>query len=225
MKKIAVKLFVEGGGDSNALRTDCRAAFSSFLQKAGLSGIMPVIVASGSRKAAYDDYCTAVRNNVPALLLVDSECDVIYPPIMDNYNPDDMSTWKPWHHLKNRQGQDGAFVDNWDKPAGANDCDCHLMVQVMEAWFLTDMEALKRFYKQNFSESTLPERQEIENIPKQTVIKSLEKATKDTQKGQYSKGGHSFELLAIIDPQKVMKLSPWANRFVSLLIKKMTALR
>ena len=44
----AVKLFVEGGGDSHALRTECRAAFSSFLQKAGFSGHMPRIVASGS---------------------------------------------------------------------------------------------------------------------------------------------------------------------------------
>jgi len=35
-----VKLFVEGGGDSKALRSECRAAFSSFLQKSGLYSIL-----------------------------------------------------------------------------------------------------------------------------------------------------------------------------------------
>lgn len=61
-----VKLFVEGGGDSNSLRTECRAAFSAFLQKAGLSGYMPRIVASGSRRAAFDDYCTSISNGEEA---------------------------------------------------------------------------------------------------------------------------------------------------------------
>lgn len=74
-----VKLFVEGGGVSKSLRTECRAAFSSFLQKSGLSGFMPRIVASGSRNEAYSDYCTALKNGENAVLLIDSETEVIAP--------------------------------------------------------------------------------------------------------------------------------------------------
>ena len=87
-----VKLFVEGGGDSNSLRIECRAAFNHFLQKAGLAGKMPRIIASGSRKAAYDDFCTAIRNGEEAMLLVDSEIAVLNPSGYDINNL--MNCWQ-----------------------------------------------------------------------------------------------------------------------------------
>lgn len=34
-----VKIYVEGGGDSAALKTVCREGFSKFLSKAGLAGV------------------------------------------------------------------------------------------------------------------------------------------------------------------------------------------
>jgi len=34
------------------------------------------VVACGSRQMAYEDYCVAVRNGQPAMLLVDSEAPV-----------------------------------------------------------------------------------------------------------------------------------------------------
>lgn len=57
-----MKLYVEGGGDSAALKTACRAGFSEFLSKAGLKGKMPRIVACGSRQNAYDSFCTAINS-------------------------------------------------------------------------------------------------------------------------------------------------------------------
>jgi hypothetical protein len=39
--------------------------------------------------------------------------------------------------------------------------------------------------------------------------------------GEYSKGRHSFEILERINPDAVVKKSPWANRFICLLHKKM----
>ena len=215
-----VKLFVEGGGDSHSLRTKCRSAFNIFLQKSGLAGIMPRIIASGCRNAAYDDFCTAINNGEDAVLLVDSEITVIIPS--DNsIIINDPKTWKPWYHLKNRQGEDGVIADNWDKPDGTSDEDCHLMVRVMETWFFADVDALKRYYGQGFSENVIPKRQDIENISKNDILDILSKATSRTQKGKYSKGAHSFELLEIIDPQKVVNQSPWAKRFVDLLLDKM----
>jgi len=67
------KLYVEGGGGSKLLRTECRAGFSVFLEKAGLRDAMPRIVACGSRNEAYDKFCIAVEHGQRAFLLVDSE--------------------------------------------------------------------------------------------------------------------------------------------------------
>ena len=94
-----VKLFVEGGGDGKSLRTECRAAFSSFLRKSGLTGYMPRVVASGSRNSAYSDYCTAIKNGELAVLLVDSETEVIIPTDDDDFDVDNPRTWKRQNDL------------------------------------------------------------------------------------------------------------------------------
>jgi len=67
-----VKIYVEGGGDSAALKTACREGFSKFLSKAGLAGRMARVVACGSRADAFDSFLTAVRSGEVAILLVDS---------------------------------------------------------------------------------------------------------------------------------------------------------
>ena len=40
-----------------------------------------------------------------------------------------------------------------------------------------------------------------------------------TRKGRYDKGSHSFEIIAMIDPQKVTDASPYAKRFIETLFK------
>ena len=112
-----VKPIREGGGDRKSLRTECRSGYNSFLQKAGLSGYMPRIVASGSRNAAYSDYCTAIKNGEDAVLLVDSESEVILPKDDPGIEVENSKTWKPWYHLVNRHGQTGEVADLWEKPA------------------------------------------------------------------------------------------------------------
>lgn len=206
-----VKLFVEGGGTSNALRTECRQAFTNFITEAGLTK-RPRVVACGSRQDAYDDYCTAIKNNEAAMLLVDSEAAV-----NNSHQSGKAETWQPWQHLKARQG------DGWDKPAGVDDTDCHLMVQCMESWFLADRATLKSFFGQGYTENPLPATgNPIESIAKTSVFSGLANATRQSQsKGQYGKGNHSFKLLAEIDPEKVLSASPWAKRFIDQLKKKM----
>jgi len=220
-----VKLFVEGGGDSKLLRTECRAAFSSFLQKADLSGYMPRIVASGSRNTAYSDYCTAINNGESAALLVDSEAEVLISKEDAKYEVGNPRTWNPWYHLKHRRGRTGESADHWEKPIGASEEDCHLMVQSMESWFLADINALKSFYGSTFNESGLPNRSDIEYISKDAVLTCLHTVSRNTRKGSYDKGAHSFGILASIDPNKVTALSPWASRFVLLLTAKMHSVR
>jgi hypothetical protein len=218
---VKVKVFVEGGG-VKSLRTDCRAAFKIFLKKSGLAEHMLKIIASGSRSNAYNDYCKALDNGEDAVLLIDSEGPVVSPKNNDSYDATDPKTWRPWHHLKQHKDSKGQLIDNWDKPQNARDEDCHLMVQFMESWFLTDIEALKDYYGNGFNERSFSEQtKNIENIAKAKVEDLLRKATANTKKGQYSKGKHSFEILKRIDPHKVMRQSPWAKRFVTLLSDRM----
>lgn len=194
---VEMRLYVEGGGDSKTLRTACRQGFSEFLTKAGFKGRMPRIVSCGGRRAAYDDFCTALNQKIPAMLLVDSEAPYVLA--------------SPWEHLSQRTG------DKWSKPSGATDEQCHLMVECMETWFLADKETLKSFFGQGYKASALPANsQPIETVAKQTVYDALKNATKDCKtKAEYGKGEHSFLLLAKIDPMKVAAASPEAKRFVA----------
>jgi hypothetical protein len=199
---VGMRLYVEGGGDSKLLRTACREGFSIFLSRAGLKGHMPRIVSCGGRQQAYEDFCRALRQGAhSAMLLVDSE--------------DPIAGLSPWAHLRQRPG------DQWLSPSNATDDDCHLMVQCMESWFLTDQHTLGAFFGQGFAHAALP-LGSIETVTKASVYRALASATHACKaKAPYGKGEHSFKLLARIDPDKVTKGSPWAARFLTILRNKM----
>jgi hypothetical protein len=201
-----VKIFVEGGGDNDDQHREFRQGLRLFLEKAGIKGRMPRIVACGGRQTAFDDYKTEIKSGNSAYLLVDSEEAVA----ATFQNGEDMTKWNPWGHLKQRTG------DNWDRPEKAKDTDCHLMVQCMENWFLADSQALSSFFKKEFKEKKLPTNKSIEAVSKTEVYDALAAATKEC-KAAYSKGGNSFKILAEIDPAKVTSASPWAKRFIETL--------
>jgi len=202
---VACKLYVEGGGDGKPLRSECREAFSKFLEKAGLRGAMPRIVACGSRNDAYGRFCTAIGQGQKAFLLVDSE-----GPVDASLAAGSPEGWRPWEHLRRR--------DDWTQPASSSDGDCHFMVQAMESWFLADKEALAAFFGQGFQEGALPSQSAVEVVAKEEVLRGLKQASRNckTQK-PYDKGPHSFKILALIEPEKIGKASPWAKRFVDAL--------
>lgn len=206
-----MKLFVEGGGDSNQLRTACREGFSKLITQAGVTK-RPRIVACGSRRDAYESFLTEIASGQPAMLLVDSE-DVVLAAAQPKSEPEN---WRPWLHLKNRKG------DEWELPAAATDFQCHLMVECMENWFLADRITLKTFFGHGFQENALPPPDKpIEENRKTAVYDCLKKASRNSKKGEYSKGEHSFKLLAQINPQLLVSASPWANRFITALKKAM----
>ena len=195
---MSVKLIVEGGGDrkSKSLNRECRRAFATFLEEAGLAGKLPSIEAAGGRQQAYDAFKTAHAKGRRAVLLVDAEAPV--------------TAQDPWTHLNRRDG--------WTRPTGATNNQCHLMVQVMESWFLADHQALQAFYGQRFRSQALPGNRNIEQVPKHDVLSGLDQAARATAKGRYHKGQHSFEVLASLDPAKVSAASPYAERFVQALL-------
>lgn len=185
-----VTIYVEGGGDRNhALSTECRRGFGNFIEKLGLSGRMPAIVACGGRSQAFERFRIAIESGEESypLLLVDSESPV--------------SAADPWGHTTAK------------KPQAATAAHLHFMVQAMEAWFYCDSEALGSFYGPKFKDKALRARQDVENIRKDDLFDGLKRATRDCPKGEYSKGGHSFLILALIDPEKVRARSAYASRF------------
>ena len=208
VKKVVI--YVEGGGDSESLLSECRKGFNKFLTNAGFEGKMPKIVACGSRNNAYDRFCSACKRkgDVLPFLLVDSECVVNN----DFQSDENYENWKPWEHLKNRKG------DEWEKPLGATENQCHLMVECMEAWLISDVNALKSFYGQGFLDKDLKSVIDVEKISKEILYERLKTATKNTKtKGEYGKGEHSFKLLQIINPNEVIQKSKWAKRFIDVL--------
>ncbi len=197
---VKIKVYVEGGGNKKTTSSACRRGFMRFIEKSGLQGNMPEFVAGGSRTNAFSRFAKrskdAANESEYALLLVDAEEPVRKPG--------------PWQHLKDR--------DDWDRPDGAKDDQCHLMVQAMESWFLADRTALGEYYGQGFQANALPRNPEIEEVPKKDVDDGIRRAARNTRKGTYDKGRHSFEILAIIDPTKVTSASPHAKRFINVLM-------
>lgn len=91
----------------------------------------------------------------------------------------------------------------------------------MEAWFLADKLALSAFYGSGFTKGSLPQNPDIEKIHKPDILNGLANASRHTRKGTYSKGAHSFKILAQIDPIKVQRASEYAERLLKLLSLKL----
>jgi hypothetical protein len=161
---------------------------------------MPKVIACGSRRSAYEDFCRALEDGGGvALLLVDAEAAV---------RPVD----QPWDHLRRNQ------EDQWPRPSGARDDQCHLMVQCMETWFLTDRSCLEAFFGQGFKGDHLPAGSDLEKISKADVLGGLAKASRTARsKRRYGKGSHSFAILAALDPRRVRGACPHAERLLSTL--------
>jgi hypothetical protein len=198
-----VIVFVEGGSQGSA-KNGCRQAFRTFFEK-----VIPRqsfrVIASGDRGSAFKDFSLALRQNPDDynILLVDSEEAVAA---------------SPWKHLAARQG------DEWHRPAGAVDDQAHLMVQVMESWFLADRQALADYYGQGFIAGSLPGQPNVELISKRDVFKALQLASKNTKtKGEYHKTRHGFDLLEVIDPNLVRAASVHAERLLAVLQRETAA--
>jgi len=197
---VSVRIYVEGGGDHNKRITDaCRQAFSQFFAKVSPAQARPKVIPGGSRRATFDDFCTALKSHPSdfVVLLVDSERPV---EVGDT----------PWSHLHKQP-------DGWDRPAEAQDNQAHLMVQCMEAWLLADCEETAAYFGDGFLLNSLPGQPNVEHVAKQDLLQALEHAARPTLKGQYHKTRDGFAILERIDPQKVRTASQHADRLFQIL--------
>ena len=192
---VKVRLLVEGGGSSETSDKDFRQAWGRFFAAAGLTGRLPKVVRGEGREQTFDKFKSALRRrrrDEIVLILVDSEGPVA-------------TRQSAWQHLHNQ--------DNWERPPDADDDSAHLMVQLMETWFLADRTALRNFFGPLFNENPFRAWQNLEDVHKDTVLNAMDQATRDCQK-RYRKGRVSFELLGHIDPRQVTAACPHARELL-----------
>ena len=193
-----VWLLIEGGGSGETSDKDFRQAWGRFFEAAGLTGRLPKVVRGEGREQTFDKFKSALRRrrrDEIVLVLVDSE-----GPVADGQ--------PPWQHLRNQ--------DNWERPPDADDDSAHLMVQLMETWFLADRGALRSFFGSSFNENSFQGWQNLEDVHKDTVLNAMERATRDCQK-PYRKGRVSFELLGKLNPALVAAACPHADQLLQYL--------
>jgi len=200
-----VRIYAEGGGGGKDSKAAIRRGFGEFLRQlralARDRRIRWNIIACGPRNAAFDAFETALRTHAAAfnVLLVDAEGAV---------------NQTPWGHLQERDG--------WNHPHVADD-HCHLMVQMMEAWFVADIDTLESFYGNGFRRQAIPVRNEVEAIDKAILETALQNATRDSRKGPYHKIRHGSKLLCLIDSQIVRSKAPHCERLFGTLAHKIEA--
>jgi hypothetical protein len=179
-----IAIYLEGGGNSGETKAALRLGMSAFLKPlvdlARQRRCRWSITSCGGRAQAWDAFRDALEKEPEKfnLLLVDSEAAV---------------TASPCAHLQHRDG--------WNF-RGAEEDQAHLMAQCMETWLVADPEALADFYDQGFNRNALPRRINLEDEPKTQIYAALESATRQTQKGIYSKITHASQLLKRVSQEK-----------------------
>jgi hypothetical protein len=96
------------------------------------------------------------------------------------------------------------------------------MVQIMETWFLSDIDSLAKYYGGGFRSDGLRGNPQVEQIPKADVLSRLKGATRDTQSGEYHKTRHAPRLLAMISPSVVRRAAPNCERMFGMILAKLS---
>ena len=174
----------EGAGAQSAaaIRRGMDEFLGSAKNSARMAGLRWNLVPCGSRENACRRFREALNQtpeSVATILLVDAEAEV---------------TTDPREHLLRQDG--------WDLRAAPEDA-VHLMAQIMETWIVADPEALAAYYGRNFNVAKLPRRTNLEEEPKEQVLKALKEATRRTRKGAYHKIKHGGAVLRQLDPARV----------------------
>lgn len=181
-----IRVYFEG---DKKLRPGFHGFFRNVVDAARERSIRFQLIAGGSGAVA--DFMKAIEDHPESflILLVDSEGPA----------PDD-----PRDRLRDRR--------DWQPPSDVDRDQVHLMVQLMEAWFLADKEALATYYGRGFRQNRLPPNPRVEEIPKADVENGLKGASGETQKGEYHKTRHAPDLLSRIDPSLVCGAAPACKR-------------
>ncbi len=193
----SIKLFVEGGGETNASgQAELRLAFDALIsvQKsaARTKKMRWDTVFCGGRTEAAKQFARAVERREAhfVVLVVDAEDEVV------SATPSHPTPAERVKHLENRDG--------WtEQLKNATPEHVHLMTRCMEAWVFADGDKVAEFYGKNFKANALPNRPMLDEEPKSSLYAAIEKATKDTTKGSYGKVKHASALLKMVRPSTI----------------------
>ncbi len=187
----SVHVYIEGGAPGRAADNDFRRGWKKFLERlhrhardCGYDGLNPI--RGKGRSETFRRFKQDIEANRSDLcvLLVDSE-----GPVHGNQNV--------WEVVFNRDG--------WRKPDGATSSHLYLMVQMVEAWLLSDHDALEKYFKGGLNRKNLP-KTNLEQRSKDEVNNALIAATRDSQRGAY-RHGQAHEILEFVKPEYVMTLT------------------
>lgn len=201
-----VRLYVEGG--SKGAHADGLRSFKNGFKQhlARLDSRLQTLDVSpcGSTDETIRDYAHAVREGRPGsilALLVDSDAPV--------------TTRTPAKHLQ-------AKLDSAMVPPTARE-NVFLMVQCMEAWLVTDVDALEKCFGKKLKGSALPANPNIEAVSKNDVLDALAAAVKPTPGAPYHKIQHGAKILAELQPDLVGQRSGHARKLHSFLRRSVQA--
>jgi hypothetical protein len=85
---------------------------------------------------------------------------------------------------------------------------------------LADEGIVSEYYGDGFAPRALKKAENVETIPKKDLLDSLERATRKTRKGRYSKGTHAYELLEKVDPEILCRRARGAKAFADAVRKR-----
>lgn len=193
----SIKIFVEGGGETNADgRGELRVAFDTLIgaqkEAARKKRMKWDTVFCGGRSETADEFAKALKRKDAdfVVLVVDAEGEV--------------ASATPSHPTPSERVKHLASRDGWNQQLErATPEHVHLMTRCMEAWVFADGDKVAEFYGKNFKANALPKRKVLDGEPKSSLYAAIEKATKDTTKGSYGKVKHASALLKLVRPGKV----------------------
>lgn len=211
----SIKIFVEGGGETNADgRGELRVAFDTLIgaqkEAARKKRMRWDTVFCGGRSETANEFAKAVKRRDAdfVVLVVDAEDEVT------SATPSRPTPAERVEHLERR--------DSWtEELREARPEQVHLMTRCMEAWVFADGEKVSEFYGKDFKASALPKRVVLDEEPKPSLYAAIDKATKDTKKGRYGKVKHASALLKTVRPAKVaercasfQQLTQWLDAII-----------
>ncbi|HRK28748.1 MAG TPA: DUF4276 family protein [Chitinophagales bacterium] len=172
-------------GDPNSPNGDLRYGFAKLLEKKA-KGNMPKIILSGSKQHAIEKFFYAKRQGLKALLLIDLD--------------------KPETQVE----QD---MLEYRLNTFAN--DVFYMIQEMEAWFLSQPDILDSFFGKDMGgakiSKKIPSKKTTQIMKPSELLRDI---TRQTTKGGYHKIKHAFELLRLLDAEKLENDIPEFRRLI-----------
>jgi len=191
---VKIRLYVEGG-PKGTHADGLRRFKNSFKQHlARLDPLLKSLEVSpcGSTEETVRDFARAVHESEPncvVSLLVDADA-----PVTAN---------SPAKHLE-------AKLNSAKVPQGVRS-NIFLMVQCMEAWLVTDIDALEKCFGTKVRAIKFPPNPDIEAVPKRDVLDVLDVAARHTPTGHYHKVRDGAKMLAELQPAAVAERSRHAR--------------